>query len=392
MRWVQYTLRVLRYYLVLTTDRSSKSSRPCKERAPVRVCLLDRQITLTYKQKSVGDIMEVITAAVHFINKKMHKEIASIEEANQELAQSKQLSELVDEILNAYNTRCAQQAGVFQADQVNYPLSAQAAKLLLEKEKLSLLEVSLSVLGRIQQLMNTQLASTGGHLLFVRYRRNDDDFLLIVKLQTVKGQIFRDLTSVEDATHLSVDTLQVAARINLSSWQDQRGERYVTFVSKREQGHTSNYFRDFIGCDVQADNRAESKKLATVIDDFVKAKVGEGELSEDEGITRMRHVFDHAENVRKKRENISLADVASLVWPSDSHQFTAFLNNHPTPPADEFPPDRGSLRLLSDYSFSSKEFKITMSHQFKAEHNVTVTAQRLVIENPPARLVEELQD
>ena len=267
--------------------------------------------------KMLGDGMEVITAAVHFINKKVHKEIVSIEEADQEIAQSKQLSELVDEILNTYNTRCAQQAGVFQADQVNYPLSAQAAKLLLEKDKLSLLEVSISVLGRIQQLMNTQLASTGGHLLFVHYRRNDDDFLLIVKLQTVKGQIFRNLTSVEDATHLSVDTLQVAARINLSSWQEQRGERYVTFVSKREQGHTSNYFRDFIGCDVQADNRAESKKLATVIDDFVKTKVDDGELSEDEGITRMRHVFDHAENVRKKRENMSLADVASLVWPSD---------------------------------------------------------------------------
>ena len=333
--------------------------------------------------------MQVINAAVHLVKKKMHVEVETIEEAGEALTPSEHLDDLVVQILDSYNNRCAQQSGVFQKDTIAYPLAAQAERML---EGLSLLELSLSMLGRIEQLMNQQLASTGGHLLFVHYERGGDSYLLIVKLQTAPGQIFRGLTAVEDAHHLSVDTLQVAARINLSSWKDARGERYVTFVSKREQGHTSNYFRDFIGCDVEADNRVESKKLATVVNDFVKAKIVAGEMTDEEGVTRMRHVFDHAESVRKKRENISLSDVASLVWPAQSEQFTAFLNAHPSPPVDQFPPDRTSLRLLSDYSFNSKEFKITMSHQFKTQHNVTVDKNRLVIENPPERLVEELRD
>lgn len=333
--------------------------------------------------------MQVINAAVHFIKKKMHIEVENIDEAEEALAHSQHLVDLVNQILDTYNNRCAQQSGVFQKDTVAYPLAAQAEKLL---DGLSLLDLSRSMLGRIKQLLNQQLASTGGHLLFVHYERNGDSYLLIVKLQTSPGQIFRGLTAVEDAHHLSVDTLQVAARINLSSWKAVRGERYVTFVSKREQGHTSNYFRDFIGCDVEADNRVESKKLATVVNDFVKAKIEAGELTDEEGVTRMRHVFDHSESVRKKRENISLSDVASLIWPEQSEHFTAFLNAHASPPVDQFPPDRTSLRLLSDYSFNSKEFKITMTHQFKTQHNVTIDKNRLVIENPPERLVEELQD
>ena len=334
--------------------------------------------------------MELVSAAVHFIRKAMHQQIQEVDQADEEVHPSQELLDLVNQVLETYNNRCAQQAGVFQADMVAYPLAAQAEKFI--REELNLLEFSISVLGRIQQLMNNQLASTGGHLLFAHYRRNGDSFLLIVKLQTVQGQIFRSLTEVQDASHLSVDTLQVAARINLTSWQEARSERYVTFVSKREQRHTSNYFRDFIGCDVQAESRQESKKLATVVSDFVKAKMKSGELNEEDAASRMKHVFEHADGVIKRRETLSLDEVAAIVWPAERELFTRFLNEHPSPPVDNFSPDRNSLRSLSGYSYQSKEFKIAMTHEFKTTHNVTIDAHRLVIENPPERLIQELQN
>lgn len=267
--------------------------------------------------------MELVSAAVHYIRKDVHQQIQRIEEAGEELHHSQELLDLVNQILETYNNRCAQQAGVFQADTVAYPLAAQAEKFI--RTELTFLEFSTSVLGRIQQLMNNQPASNGGHLLFSHYRRNGDDFLLIVKLQTVRGQIFKSLTEVGDASHLSVDTLQVAARINLSSWQAGRGERYVTFVSKREQRHTSNYFRDFIGCDVQAESRSESKKLAAVVTDFVKSMEQAGGLTEEEGASRMKHVFEHADAVIRRRETLSLDEIAAIVSPADRD-----LGNPPT--------------------------------------------------------------
>lgn len=334
--------------------------------------------------------MKVNDAVVHYFSKDVHKAVERIDTATDLIAPSAQLTSLVERILGTYNNKHAKQAGVFQEDKVAYPLAAQL-EMVMDGKK-SLLEASTDVLGRMEQLLNANLASSGGHLFFARYTRDKQQFMLVVKLMTEPGQVFRQLTAVDDATHLSVDRLQVAARINLTAWKSKDKSRYVTFVSTREGGHTSNYFRDFIGCDVTVESREESKKLAAVIDDFVKEKVASRELTVTEATTRKRNVFDHAAEVNAKQEPLSLAEVASLVWPGEREVFLTYLNQHPNAPADNFSPDRRALRTLAEYSYRSADFKLTMSLEFKLEHKVIVDAERLVIENPPADLIRELND
>ncbi|WP_198148908.1 nucleoid-associated protein [Luteibacter yeojuensis] len=134
------------------------------------------------------------------------------------------------------------------------------------------------------------------------------------------------------------DSLQVAARLNLSSWRSERLERYVTFVSKREQGHASNYFREFIGCDVTADPRTESKKFVAVLQEFIAERKAAGVLAEDDGVARLRHVFDHITKADRGTP-VSLDEITKVVWPENEVVFTSFLNAHNASPVDQFYPD-----------------------------------------------------
>jgi nucleoid-associated protein len=334
--------------------------------------------------------MEVSHAAVHYIDKTARSDEAVVTPAAGLLEISPQLNKLVSEILESYNARCAQQSGVFQADEANYPLSALLRTYLAGTD--SFLATTVTAANRLAFLMRQQLLSTGGHLLFVHYTGGGEDYLLAVKLNSAKGSMFEGLARVRDADHLNVHTLQVAARINLTAWTNGADIRYLSFVCKRELGHPSNYFREFIGCDMMADSKVESAKLATVIDDYCKRQMASNHLSEDESVAIMRRVFDYAIERTKARETISLHAIAAIVSPDDAEQFTVFLNNHADRPTDDFRADRNSLRKLSAYVYNSKEFKMTMSHQFKTDHRVRVENEQLIIENPPAQLVEDLSN
>lgn len=334
--------------------------------------------------------MEVRQAAVHYIAKNAHSEEVEVTPAAGLLEISQQLGTLVDEILESYNTRCAQQSGVFQEDEVNYPVSALFRSY--HEGATDFLPVTVTATNRLAVLMRQQLLSTGGHVLFVHYVRADRHFLLIVKLNSAKGSMFEGLARVRDADHLNVHTLQVAARTNLSAWIAGEDIRYLSFVCKREMGHPSNYFKEFIGCDMRADSKVESGKLATVVDEYCKLQLEAGAHSEDDSVAIMRRVFDYAIERTKAREAINLSAVASIVSPDNAELFTTFLNDHPNRPTDEFIADRGSLRKLAAYVFVSRDFKMTMSHQFKTDHRVRVENGRLIIDNPPSQLVEDLSN
>lgn len=54
--------------------------------------------------------MELVSAAAHFIRKAMHQQIQEIEQADEEVHPSRELLDLINQVLEIYNNRCAQQA------------------------------------------------------------------------------------------------------------------------------------------------------------------------------------------------------------------------------------------------------------------------------------------
>lgn len=99
--------------------------------------------------------------------------------------------------------------------------------------------------------------STGGHVLFAHYQQGMTDYLAIALLHHSEGVAVTDALDVTPAKHLDLGQLHLAARINISEWQNNKqSKQYISFIKGKNGKKVSDYFRDFIGCQEGVDIRA----------------------------------------------------------------------------------------------------------------------------------------
>ena len=250
-----------------------------------------------------------------------------------------------------------------------------------------------TALERLRTKIAEAVFAIGGYVLFVRYRHNGREMLLVAKLSQEEGAIFSsELNEVVQAVYLDLHRLQVAARIDLDAW---RGEetRYLTFVMKKEDGHPSTFFRDFVGCRVEQDSKTESLKLVKVIRDFAQQMVGGKETLQDQYVEIQRRAFAYSEELRKQPEPgvLEFEPLANAVWPEAPDRFLEFVNTHADPPSSGFHPDRTTFRRLSAYNYRSDSLSLRMTHEFKQQH-VTTEGNTVTIHDAPERLIAELSE
>ncbi|MES1927273.1 nucleoid-associated protein [Salinisphaera sp. T31B1] len=336
--------------------------------------------------------MEIVNAIVHKIIKESGVVGATTQDSDEELERTGELNDLMFTLLDSYNNRSSRYAGSFNTDTNNYPLSSHLQRVL--NGKISFKDFSDLAVERLREEMNSVVFASGGYLLLMRYSHNDRDMLLIAKLNSQSGAIFsEDLHKVVRAPYLNLDKLQVAARVDLRAWLED-AERYLTFVLRRDKdAGPSDYFQNFVGCQVDQDSKAESKKLVIVVRDFANGLVEAGVLPENEMPDVRRRAFDYADALRKSDAPRveSFEALANAVWPDEPEAFLRFFNNHDEPPSAGFVPDATTIKALSDINYRSKELTLKMTYEFKSAH-VRVVDGKVVIEQAPDRLLRELAE
>ncbi len=91
--------------------------------------------------------------------------------------------------------------------------------------------------------------SVGGHVLFAHYQQGMTDYLAIALLHHSEGVAVTEQLDVTPSRHLDLGQLHLAARINVSEWQNNKqSKQYISFIKGKNGKKVSEYFRDFIGC------------------------------------------------------------------------------------------------------------------------------------------------
>jgi nucleoid-associated protein len=335
--------------------------------------------------------MDIRNAVAHRLNKFRNARGATVAFSDTEIVKSPALTQLLKNILESYASRSSRHTGAFEADTERFPFAAQLRSLLNGDSEF--LEFSRLAMGRLRDKISDVTFASGGYLLFVAYTQHDCEMLLVAKLSTEQGAIFsEDMHEVVASPYLNVERLQVAARIDLDAWRG-GDERFLTFVMKQDQAHPSEYFREFVGCRIDQDSRVESKKLVRVVKDFANHLATEGFIPFDQVPDVQRRAFDFAEELRRSASPGGMAfdALANALWPDRPEVFLGFLNLHPEQPSAGFVPDATTFKKLSNINFKSRELSIKMTYDFKQQH-VTTDGRRVVIENAPARLIQELTE
>lgn len=336
--------------------------------------------------------MEIENAVAHRLVKERSSKGASVRPADAELDRTNELNELLLALLDSYNNRSSRYSGSFEADEENYRFGVTLRAMLAGES--TFLDFSLAALERLRLKIQDVVFAGGGYLLLIRYAHQHRDFLLVAKLNAQAGAIFSDdLHRVVRADYLNLDRLQVAARIDVGAWQA-GDERYLSFVLKKDKDDgPSDYFQDFIGCRIDQDSKVESRKLVQVVRDFSHHQVDAGHLEAEQVPELHRRAYDYVESLRRgEAPRLDAFDLlANAVWPEEPDAFLRFLNGHIDPPSAGFVPDGATLKKLSNINFKSRDISIKMTYTYKQQH-VRTDGQRIIIENAPERLIQELTE
>ncbi|PMZ61364.1 nucleoid-associated protein YejK, partial [Pseudomonas sp. GW247-3R2A] len=132
------------------------------------------------------------------------------------------------------------------------------------------------------------------------------DYLAIALLHHSEGVAVTDQLDVTPSRHLDLGQLHLAARINLSEWQNNKqSKQYISFIKGKNGKKVSEYFRDFIGCQEGVDGPGETRTLLKAFSDFVESE----DLPEESAREKTKTLVDYASSQSKLGEPMGLEEL-----------------------------------------------------------------------------------
>lgn len=235
----------------------------------------------------------------------------------------------------------------------------------------------------------------GGYLLLHHYIHQGNHFLSVVLLRMRQGISLSEDLSFTEVDELNLDTLHMAARVNLSDWRAAATERYIAFKIGRQARDVTQYFSDFIGCREYRAAKEDTKNLVAATSEFCARR----SLSDSDTLGVRRQVDELCRDRVDNGLPVLLEDISDLLDarypPADERDQGLFLSiaqddygltNSPAI-------DKSALRSLVRYSGKTKKLAISFDADLLDEGTVRYDneAKSLTITELPESLLVELE-
>ena len=215
--------------------------------------------------------MPIRHCIVHLIEKKPDGTPAVLHARDAELGDSQAIENLLADLNESYNAKQGKAWGFFHGESGAYPFSGWLAQYMEGSQDFT--AFSRQAVEHLQKLMEESNLSTGGHVLFAHYQQGMTDYLAIALLHHSEGVTVTESLDVAPAKHLDLGQLHLAARINISEWQNNKqSKQYISFIKGKNGKKVSEYFRDFIGCQEGVDAPGETRTLLKAFSDYVESE------------------------------------------------------------------------------------------------------------------------
>lgn len=331
--------------------------------------------------------MPIRHCIVHFIEKKPDASPATAHLAEQVLASSEALENLLVDLSDSYNAKPSKAWGFFQPDESSYPFSTWLASYL--KEDLDFLSFSQKACEQLKTLMEESNLAVGGYVLFAHFQQGMTDYLSIALLHHSQGVAVTENLAIATAQHLDLGQLHLAARINLSEWQNnQQSKQYISFIKGKNGKKVSDYFRDFIGCQEGVDAPSETRTLLKAFSDFVESE----DLAEEQAKEKTDALVDYA-NIQTRQGKPMLMDELSEVLDEENPQaFYNYIRNKDYGLSPEIPADKRTLNQFRRFTGRAEGLSISFeSHLLGSKIEYDESQDCLIIHNVPTKLKDQLK-
>ena len=331
--------------------------------------------------------MPIRHCIVHLIDKKPDGSPAALHARDSELATSQAMENLLADLNESYNAKQGKAWGLFHEESGAYPFSGWL-KAYLDGEQ-DFTAFSRQAVEQLQKLMEESNLSTGGHVLFAHYQQGMTDYLAIALLHHSEGVAVTDALDVTPAKHLDLGQLHLAARINISEWQNNKqSKQYISFIKGKNGKKVSDYFRDFIGCQEGVDGPGETRTLLKAFSDFVESE----DLPEEAAREKTQTLVEYATTQTKLGEPVTLEELSSLIDEDRPKAFYDHIRNKDYGLSPEIPADKRTLNQFRRFTGRAEGLSISFeAHLLGDKVEYDEAAGTLIIKGLPTQLVDQLK-
>lgn len=331
--------------------------------------------------------MPIRHCIVHFIDKKPDGSPAVLHARDAELPVNQAMENLMADLNDSYNAKQGKAWGFFYDESGAYPFSGWLKGYLDSGEDFA--AFSRQAVEHLQKLMEESNLSTGGHVLLSHYQQGMTDYLAIALLHHSEGVTVTEALDVAPAKHLDLGQLHLAARINLSEWQNNRqSKQYISFIKGKNGKKVSDYFRDFIGCQEGVDAPSETRTLLKAFSDFVESE----DLAEDQAREKTQTLVDYASTQARLGEPITVEELSGLLDEDKPRAFFDHIRNSDYGLAPEIPPDKRTLNQFRRFTGRAEGLSISFeAHLLGSRVEYDEATDTLTIKQVPTQLKDQLK-
>jgi nucleoid-associated protein len=331
--------------------------------------------------------MPIRHAIIHLVDKKPDGTPAVVHARDQELAASDTIENLLADLNDSYNAKQGKAWGFFHGESGAYPFSSWLKQYLDEQQDFT--AFSRTSIEHLQRLMEESNLSTGGHVLFTQYQQGMTEYLMIAVLQQVETAGLDGNLNVVVSRYLDTSNLSCAARINLSEWRNNpNSKQYISIVKSKAGRKSSEYFRDFIGCQEGVDGPGETRTLLKAFTEYVEKE----DLSEESTREKTHALLDYATTQTKLGQPLHLQELSEVLDEDRPQAFYDHIRNSDYGLSPEIPADKRVLNQFRRFTGRAEGLSISFEAHLLGS-NVTYDADTgsLTIKNLPTQLTDQLK-
>ncbi|WBA14070.1 nucleoid-associated protein YejK [Salinivibrio proteolyticus] len=229
-----------------------------------------------------------------------------------------------------------------------------------------------------------------GTLIMAHYRALATDYLFIGVVESKHSLRVTDELDVNATEYLDVSKMDIAARIDLSTWEtDADSNRYLSFIKGRVGRKIADFFLDFLQAQVGMDSKQQNQVLMQAVEDYCD----DARLEKEEKNAYRKQVFDYCNDQLKSGDEVVVKELAQELPPTpDGVDFYQYANQQGYELEEQFPADRTTMRKLTKFVGAGGGLSVNFDAMLLGERVFyDLETDTLTIKGTPPNLRDQLQ-
>ncbi len=330
---------------------------------------------------------------IHQIDKLADQGASTLSLKSETIAPSESLEIFLTDLNKVYNSKPSKVFGAFlnvqQEDkEQDKPESLQTLLSSYLDKNIDFVELSQQAMQLLKHYIDHASKATGGYLIFVHYTLFGSEFLMISMLNNVSGVAVNSNLEIDPVDYLELSKLHLAARIDLSDWQDsEQSDRYISMIRGKESHKLSEYFRKFIGSDEAISSKQETSELFNAVSQFCEEKI-----ADDEQKSQIKHkASEYCLEQADKGQNVDIKDFSNYAAEGVVDDFLNYVNSEQFKLSQEIAPNKTVIRRFNKLSGRNDRISITINEEAIGDSVIfDPDKETLTITDLPASLKAQL--